>query len=96
MIQKFASERNIKIIATLYSGLTDEQKKEAFAPLYEAYHRSSNNFRFRMPHLNSKYHAAIKERGFTIEELNQIEAYDGTESTLKMMREMIDVVKEYW
>lgn len=96
MIEKFASKRNIQIINSLYRGISDEYKQEIFCQLYEIYHTHSSNFRFRMPQQHLKFHLAIKDRGFTLKELNEIEAYDGTESTCRMMRQMIDVVTFYW
>ena len=95
-IQEYSSERNIKIMKTLYQGIPDDKKREVYCKLYEIYHKSSTNFRFRMAHRQPAYALAIKEVGFTLKQLNEIENYDGTESTCKMMREMIDIVREYW
>lgn len=96
MIEKYSSEKNIKIIGTVYRGISKEFHQDIFCQLYEIYHKYSTNFRFRMPHLNAKYHTSLKSDGFTLKQLNEIEAYDGTESTLQMVREMVDVIKTYW
>ena len=95
-IEKYSSERNIKIVATLYRGISEEQKHEVFCQLYEIYHSHSSNFRFRVPQSHFKLCEKIKTVGFTLTELNQIEAYEGTKETCEMMRQMIDVVRGYW
>jgi len=95
-IEKFSSERNIKIVGTIYRGISDELKREVYCKLFEIYHKSTTNFRFRMAHRQPEFARAIKEVGFSLKQLNEIESFDGTESTCQMMREMIDIIREHW
>ena len=96
MIEKFSSERNIKIMGTLYAGVDDYLKKQHFRELYEVYHQFTDNLRFKAPDISTKIVISLTDVGLSLKELNQIEAYIGTEDTLRMMSLMIEIVKRTW